>query len=35
MSEMKKPNIGSMLAGYLYPNTSEELTTAVEKFEES
>ena len=26
--------IGSMLAGYLYPNTSEELTTAVEKFEE-
>jgi hypothetical protein len=25
--------IGSMLAGYLYPNTSEELTTAVEKFE--
>lgn len=27
--------IGSMLAGYLYPNTSEELTTAVEKFEES
>ena len=27
--------IGSMLAGYLYPNTSEELTTAVENFEES
>ena len=26
--------MGSMLAGYLYPNTSEELTTAVEKFEE-
>ena len=26
--------IGSMLAGYLYPNTSEELTTAVEKSEE-
>ena len=26
--------IGSMLAGYLYPNTSEELTTGVEKFEE-
>ena len=26
--------IGSMLAGYLYPHTSEELTTAVEKFEE-
>ena len=26
--------IGSMLAGYLYPNTSEELTTAVERFEE-
>ena len=26
--------IGSMLAGYLYPNTSKELTTAVEKFEE-
>ena len=26
--------VGSMLAGYLYPNTSEELTTAVEKFEE-
>ena len=26
--------IGSMLAGYLYPNTSEELTTAVEKIEE-
>ena len=26
--------IGSMLAGYLYPNTSEELTSAVEKFEE-
>ena len=25
--------IGSMLAGYLYPNTSAELTTAVEKFE--
>ena len=27
--------IGSMLAGYLYPNTSEELTTAVEKFEKN
>tara|TARA_Y200000002_G_C22681917_1_gene664448 strand:+ start:423 stop:812 length:390 start_codon:yes stop_codon:yes gene_type:complete len=26
--------VGSILAGYLYPNTSEELTTAVEKFEE-
>ena len=26
--------IVSVLAGYLYPNTSEELTTAVEKFEE-
>ena len=27
--------IGSMLAGYLYPNTSEEITKAVENFEES
>ena len=26
--------IGTMVAGYLYPNTSEELTNAVEKFEE-
>ena len=26
--------IGTMIAGYLYPNTSEELTNAVEKFEE-
>ena len=26
--------IGSIIAGYLYPNTSEELTNAVEKFEE-
>ena len=26
---------GVMAAGYLYPNTSEELTNAVEKFEES
>ena len=26
--------IGTMIAGYLYPNTSEELTNAVEKFED-
>ena len=26
--------IGTMAAGYLYPNTSEELTKAVENFEE-
>tara|TARA_B100001250_G_scaffold341139_1_gene309026 strand:+ start:233 stop:622 length:390 start_codon:yes stop_codon:yes gene_type:complete len=26
---------GVMAAGYLYPNTSEELTNVVEKFEES
>ena len=26
--------VGIMIAGYLYPNTSEELTNAVEKFEE-
>ena len=25
--------IGTMIAGYLYPNTSEELTSAVEDFE--
>ena len=25
--------IGTMIAGYLFPNTSEELTNAVEKFE--
>ena len=25
--------VGTMIAGYLYPNTSEELTNAVEKFE--
>ena len=25
---------GTLIAGYLYPNTSEELTNAVEKFEE-
>lgn len=25
--------VGVMAAGYLYPNTSEELTSAVEKFE--
>ena len=27
--------VGIMIAGYLYPNTSEELTNAVEKFEEN
>lgn len=27
--------IGTMVAGYLYPNTSEELANAVEKFEEN
>ena len=27
--------IGTMAAGYLYPNTSEELTKAVENFEEN
>ena len=26
--------VGSIIAGYLYPNTSEELTNAVEEFEE-
>ena len=26
--------VGTMIAGYLYPNTSEELTDAVEEFEE-
>ena len=26
--------IGIMIAGYLYPNTGEELTDAVEEFEE-
>ena len=26
--------VGTMIAGYLYPNTSAELTSAVEKFEE-
>ena len=26
--------VGTMIAGYLYPNTSTELTHAVEKFEE-
>ena len=26
--------IGQLVAGYLYPNTSEELTSAVEKYEE-
>jgi len=26
--------VGTMVAGYFYPNTSEELTNAVEKFEE-
>ena len=26
--------IGTLIAGYLYPNTSEELTNAVEKYEE-
>ena len=26
--------IGTMLAGYIYPNTSEEITKAVEDFEE-
>ena len=25
--------IGTLIAGYLYPNTSEELTNAVEEFE--
>tara|TARA_B100000902_G_scaffold13400_1_gene16284 strand:+ start:128 stop:517 length:390 start_codon:yes stop_codon:yes gene_type:complete len=25
--------VGTIIAGYLYPNTSEELTSAVEKFE--
>jgi len=27
--------VGTMVAGYLYPNTSEEITNAVEKFEEN
>lgn len=27
--------VGVMAAGYLYPNTSEELTSAVEEFEKS
>ena len=27
--------LGQIVAGYLYPNTSEELTNAVEKYEES
>ena len=27
--------VGQIVAGYLYPNTSEELTSAVEKYEES
>ena len=27
--------VGTMIAGYLYPNTSAELTNAVEKFEEN
>ena len=26
--------VGTMIAGYLYPNTSEELTNAVEEFED-
>ena len=26
--------IGTMAAGYIYPNTSEEITKAVEDFEE-
>ena len=26
--------IGTMAAGYIYPNTSEEITKAVEEFEE-
>ena len=26
--------VGTMVAGYFFPNTSEELTNAVEKFEE-
>ena len=26
--------VGTMIAGYLYPNTSQELSNAVEKFEE-
>ena len=25
--------VGVMIAGYFYPNTSEELTSAVEEFE--
>ena len=25
--------LGTMIAGYLYPNTSQELTNAVEEFE--
>ena len=27
--------VGTIIAGYLYPNTSAELTNAVEKFEEN
>jgi hypothetical protein len=27
--------VGTLIAGYLYPNTSAELTNAVEKFEEN
>jgi hypothetical protein len=25
--------VGSIIAGYLYPNTSQEITSSVEKFE--
>ena len=25
--------VGTLIAGYLYPNTSEELTNAVDEFE--
>ena len=27
--------VGSIIAGYIYPNTGEEITEAVEKFEEN
>ena len=33
--DYRRGGVGSIIAGYLYPNTGEEITEAVEKFEEN
>ena len=32
-SDLGAIGVGTMLAGYMYPNTSEEITNAVDEYE--